>query len=107
MPISSPSTVLLGDSRGASGRRPYIRPPKYAPVSPMNVPTRTSTMIPPPWGSSRSSTAWASASPIHQTPNRVTAMPSVGASWRGWSSVSPNRTGTSATSASSTWNWSP
>ena len=71
----------------------------------MNVPTRMSTMMPPPCGSSRSSTPWANATPIQATPKTVSAMPSVPA-WR-WGSVIANSTGKTARSVSRTWKSSP
>ena len=71
----------------------------------MNVPTRMSTMIPPPCGRSRSSTPWASATPIHTTPKTVIAIPSVPA-FR-CASVTANSTGKNASSVSRTWKPSP
>ena len=52
-----PSTVLPGDTRGASGRRPNRRPTKYAADSPHHVtPSANSVSIRPP-GSARSQMA--------------------------------------------------
>ena len=46
-----------------------------AAVSPMKVPTSTSTTMPSPCSMSRSSTPCATASPIHRAPTSVTSMP--------------------------------
>ena len=107
IPATSPSTVLPGDSRGASGRRPNVRPPKYAPVSPMNVPTSTSITIPSPCGRSRSSTACANASPIHHRASSVRLIETVIPERCGCRSASAKVRGTTSTSISSTWNWPP
>ena len=58
-------------------------------------------MMPSPWGSRRSITAWAKARPIQKMPSSVTAIPpTLG---RRWASVRANSTGREATAASSTW----
>ena len=62
-------------------------------------------MMPPPCGRSRSSTPWASATPIQTTPKTVIAIPSVPAFC--WASVTTNSTGKNASSASRTWKPSP
>jgi hypothetical protein len=85
-PITRPSTVLFGEIRGDRRRVPNQRPPRYAPVSPRNVPTSTSTTIPSPWSSPRRRIAWATAIPTQNMPSSVIAIPSV--------SVAPSRRGT-------------
>ena len=57
-------------------------------------------MMPPPCGSSRSSTPWASATPIQATPKTVSAIPSVPA--RRCASVIANSTGKNARNVSRT-----
>ncbi len=59
-------------------------------------------MIAPPWGSRRSSTAWANASPIHITPNSVPAMLTVGRPRPPRASTATNATGIVAIATSST-----
>ena len=72
-------------------------------------PTSTSTMIPSPCGSSRSSTAWASASPIQQTPNSVTAIADgqrARARAAGIASAEQERSaGRRPRARAATWNW--
>src|SRR3954447_22366766 len=99
-PIASPSTVLFGEMRGASGRRPNVRPPTYAPVSPTNVPTSTLTTTPSPCGRSRSMTACAKPSPIQARPSIVTDTPGMPPG-RACSIDSRNTSGRQHTKASS------
>ena len=76
-------------------------------MSPTNVPTRTPATIPPPWGRSRSITAWAMATPTHVTPSSTMAIPSVPPSIDGPATVSRKTTATEAASASRTCFGSP
>ena len=100
-----PSHVFDGDTRGARGVAPNVRPPKYAPMSQATVPTRTHATMPPPCGRSRRSTACAMAMPIHATPSTQNASP--GPVARGVASVTANSTGKNATNASITVSMSP
>ena len=76
-PASSPSTVLFGEMAGASLRRPNIRPPKYAKMSDaQTAPTTANSSWRPQSsgpGASRTAIRNPSPSPIHATPNSVTA----------------------------------
>ena len=66
MPNARPSEVLFGEILGAIRCRPSALPPKYAPVSPANVPARIAASAAPPWSSSRSMIAWAIARPTQK-----------------------------------------
>ncbi len=97
---------MFGEITGDMRRRPNSRPPSIAAVSPTNVPTQTSMMMPSPWGSSRSSTACAIASPIQARPSIVSAR-LAGPPGGRWASARKKHSGSVAMKASSTVSRSP